>query len=467
MSMSSPGDGNSGSISFLQYLLPALESGDYTLTATQAIEVLGQGESLQATQSFVVKGLRYQLDDSGVNSVFPPPGSQGEFGNVLPHVVLTDPTLPWQRSPAAQSARQVGAAARRADAGAPVPGWLALLLFDEEDPPPKPQTKTIADLASDGHVFFPPRTAEYGEKPADPVTVIDVPAGLYARITPSLADLTWLAHTRLTEVGAKATAGDTPPPPGYAVVFGNRLPAAGRTSTAFLVCLEGFGPYLPTDDGVAPPAVPAQATAVRLVVLRTWTFSAIQLKQSFQGILEAVDLNPASLRLPVTPSPSGEADPAVARAFGLGYTAMNHSLRDGGDTVSWYRGPLLPLGGTAPPPTQSQASDQLLRYDPDDGMFDVTYAAAWELGRLLALHDRSYATALFRWKLTATQEAAAQLEEEIVDQILPPLAAGQADDADLASMPPMHRRLARVIRDVVGPAAQRIAERGGTEPGGE
>ena len=90
MSAVSTGSDNSGSISFLQYLLPALESGDYTLTATQAIDVLGQGESLQATQSFFVKGLRYQLDDGGVDSVFPPSGSQGEFGNVLPHVGLTE-----------------------------------------------------------------------------------------------------------------------------------------------------------------------------------------------------------------------------------------------------------------------------------------------------------------------------------------------------------------------------------------
>jgi hypothetical protein len=465
--MSIASDGNQGAVSFVQYLLPALESGDFTLTATQAISVLGQGESLRATQSFFVKGLRYQLDDTGVDSVFPPPGSQGEFGNVLPHVVLTDPTLPWQRSPDAQSARQLDGAARRDGAaeGAPVPSWLALLLFDEEDPPPRPQSKTVADLVSDGSTFFPPRTAEYGEKPTDPVTVIDVPVGRYAQVTPSLADLTWLAHTRLSEPAAKAATSDSPPSPEFAVVVGNRLPTAGRTSTVFLVSLEGFGPYLPAGDGVTPPAVPAQATAVRLVVLRTWTFSAIQLKQSFQGILEALDMSPASLRLPQARSSSGAADQEVSQAFGMGYTAMNHSLRDGSATVSWYRGPLLPLGVSVPPFSPAQASDQLLRYDPGNGMFDVTYAAAWELGRLLALHDRAYATALFRWKLTVTQQAAAQLEDEIVDQMLPPpqddRVSDHAGDDPLASMPPMHRRLARVIRDVVGPAARRVAENGG------
>ena len=453
-----------GSVSFVQYLLPALESGDFTLTATQAVSVLGQGESLQATQSFFVKGLRYQLGDSGVDSVFPPSGAQGEFGNVLAHVVLTDPTLPWQRSPDAQSARQVDGAARRAAAprGAPVPSWLALLLFDESDPPPKPQAKTIADLKSDDDVFFPPRTGEYGEQPADPVTVIDVPLGMYAQITPSLADLTWLAHTRLAEPGAKPAARDAPPSAEFAVVFGNRLPTTGRTSTAFLVSLEGFGPYLPSDDGVLPQTIPMETAAVRLVVLRNWTFSAIQLEQTFQGVLEAVNLDPAVLQLPVRPSPSGDAGPVVAQAFGMGYTALDHALRDGSPTVSWYRGPLLPLGVTTAPLAPAQASDELLRYDPDSGLLDVSYAAAWELGRLLALHDRAYATALYRWKLTVTQQAAAQLEEEIVDQTLPPVSGDQAgNQADaLAGLPPMHRRLTRVIKDVVGPAAERIAGRG-------
>jgi hypothetical protein len=450
--MSTSGDGDQPFISFVQYLQPTLKSGQFTVTATQDISVSGQSESLQATRSFVVKGIRYQLDDGGVDSIYPPSGHQGEFGNVLPHVVLTDPTLPWQRSPTTQSPLLV----RRegVPAGDPVPSWLALLLFDEQDPPPRPQSKTIADLASGNGTFFPPRTGEYGEKHADPVTVIDVPVGLYAQITPSLADLTWLAHTRLAEATAKATVRDAPPSSEFAVVFGNRLPMPGRTSTAFLVCLEGFGPYLPSDDGVAPRTIPAQTTAVRLVVLRTWTFSAIQLQQSFQEILTGT--KPAPLQLRADSPPPGDA---VSRAFGLGYTAMNHGLRDGSSTVSWYRGPLLPLGVTVPPVTQSQASDQLLRYDPGSGMFDVSYAAAWQLGRLLALHDRAYATALFRWKLTVYQQAAAQLEEEIVDQMLPPLRSDQVES--LASLPPMHRRLVRAIRDVVGPAAERITERGG------
>jgi hypothetical protein len=466
--MSASGQADQGSMSFIQYQLPGLQSAAYTLTATQVISVQGQGDTFRATQPLFVTGVRYQLDDPGVDSVFPPSGSQGEFGNVLPHVVLTDSTLPWQRSPVTQSALDVDLAARRAEAtaGKPAPSWLALLLFDESDPPPKPQSRTIADLVSGNGVFHPPRAPEYGEQPTDPVTVIDVRADQFAQITPSLADLNWLAHTRLVTAAAKATtraAGDPPSSQELALVFGSRLPVAGQASTVYLVSLEGFGPYLPSDNGAASGAIPAGTASVRLAVLRSWTFAAIGSQQSFQGLLEALDMTPASLQLPVTPTPeptgTGDADATVAQAFGLGYTAMNHGLRDGSSTVSWYRGPLLPLGVTVPALTASQASDELLRYDPGSGMFDVTYAAAWELGRLMALRDRAFATALYRWRLTVTQQAAAQLEEEIVDQLLPPLPGNQAEDDP--AMPPAHRRLARVIRDVVGPAADRIAGSGG------
>jgi hypothetical protein len=215
-----------------------------------------------------------------------------------------------------------------------VPSWLALLLFDEEDPPPQPQAKVIADLVSDAHVFVPPRTAEYGEKPSDPVTVIDVPVGLYAQITPSLADLKWLAHCRLVEPTAKVTAEEAASPTELAVVVGSRLPATGRVSTVFLISLEGFGPYLPDENGVAPATLPATATAVRLVVLRSWAFSAIQLNQNFKGIVQALDTTPSSLQRPARAGSSDAVDPVVQQAFGLGYRPSPSRRRRSSRTTS-------------------------------------------------------------------------------------------------------------------------------------
>jgi len=45
-----------------------------------------------------------------------------------------------------------------------------------------------------------------------------------------------------------------------------------------------------------------------------------------------------------------------------------------------------------------RSADQLIRYNPANGMFDVSYATAWELGRLLTLQNAKVAVSLLDWK---------------------------------------------------------------------
>jgi hypothetical protein len=54
----------------------------------------------------------------------------------------------------------------------------------------------------------------------------------------------------------------------------------------------------------------------------------------------------------------------------------------------------------------ARTADALVRYDPDLSMFDVSYSAAWELGRLLALQDKDFSTSLYQWKRERAQGAA-------------------------------------------------------------
>ncbi|HEX2094725.1 MAG TPA: hypothetical protein VHG28_20140, partial [Longimicrobiaceae bacterium] len=194
--------------------------------------------------------------------------------------------------------------------------------------------------------------------------------------------------------------------------------------------------------------------AVRLVVLHQWTFGSVDLEQTFQGLLTAVDVSPSGIQLPVDSLSSGdvEADAAVADAFGLGYTAMDHALVDGDATVSWYRGPLLPLGTPRFVDPPYVAASPLLRYDPTTGMFDVSYAAAWELGRLLALRDNAYATALYRWKLTQAQSTVNALEAALLDETLAGVAGVAAGAGDAR-----RTRFVAAAAGVAGPAAARIS----------
>jgi predicted aconitase with swiveling domain len=95
-------------------------------------------------------------------------------------------------------------------------------------------------------------------------------------------------------------------------------------------------------------------------------------------------------------APVPAANGAVQTALKLGYAPLPHNLRQGSRTVSWYRGPLVPVPDVARTVDKIFVNaDAALQYDKDTGLFDVSYAAAWQLGRLLALQAPEFAWALF------------------------------------------------------------------------
>ena len=109
------------------------------------------------------------------------------------------------------------------------------------------------------------------------------------------------------------------------------------------------------------------------------------------------------------------SNPTVAAALNMGFVPLNETLRDAGKTVSWYRGPCAPYQNTEPAPTLPlSSSDQALLFDPTTGMFDTSYAAAWSLGRQLALQDTAFATALYRWKADLTAAIVNAVEAEFL-----------------------------------------------------
>jgi hypothetical protein len=124
------------------------------------------------------------------------------------------------------------------------------------------------------------------------------------------------------------------------------------------------------------------------------------------GRLYTYHLDPDSsstLRLPAI----GDSDTARATEeyLKMGCVPLPHSMRQGNRSVSWYHGPLTPGRNTAEDHIvlPIRTADELVRYNKTYGMFDVSYAAAWELGRLLALQSKSFSVALYRWKRTHTR----------------------------------------------------------------
>ncbi|WP_424094385.1 hypothetical protein [Moorena producens] len=335
--------------------------------------------------------------------------------------------------------------------------WLALLLFEEEEKP-EPQVITLQDLKNT-HSYpakFPDFELESGQHEDDKVTVIDSKKSLLDKILPTKADLDYLAHVRQGTDKDGKLVGDE-----LAVIIGNRLPKKGSISTVHLVSIEGrynnnrFNFQGAGDDDTIRlvslkswrfACVDEKQSFKRLLthlnrgeflfsinnlelildlnsrktenltpkfVQQNIALSNPTIQVDEEGILwriidednqqysiektgDRLDIyrrESSILRLPKVDN--AEADEYLS----MGYLPLPHFLRQGGKTFSWYHSPLI----TGNNPTNNitlpiRAADELVRYNPNNGMFDISYAAAWELGRLLALQSKNFSISLYHWK---------------------------------------------------------------------
>ena len=364
MTTSTTSESNSSErITFIPYLQPPLTSGEYEIRVDQTVSFAPQ--PFTAKRSFYVASERIGLTPSTVSTMFPPQGSLGDHSNVLPHIILGRGSLPWERSPDGT---------RPGEAPTPL-SWL-LLLFDETEKP-VPQVISLRDLHN-GEAYFPEIQLESPQKPEDQVTVIDVQRRLLEGIMPGYDDLQYLAHVRRVD-------GDE-----SAVIVGNRLPRPGSTSTVHLVSVEGR--YDPQERTFDFGAHTGPTDLVRMVSLASWRFACIDESQTFAHMVRQLAQDAGPFRLSQSPTSPAEA------FLEQGFIPARHMLRQGGRTIAWYRGPFAtgPVADEVELPVHT--SDSLLRYYEDVGMFDVGYAAAWELGRLLALQSSAFSTALYEWK---------------------------------------------------------------------
>ena len=387
---------------------PALEDGDYTLTIKQTLTGVPGAPVFSRQQEVSVLGPRFTLDPQDIHSFFPPEGSLGQYSNVLPHVMLDRCSLPWERS-----AKKTAT---------PPPPWLALLVLDESE---LNQTGTTSDpakaavfsstLEAMGYPTGGPNlpwtitlpagctgwmptglASEFGDlssgKKGTPVSLLRVPWALSEVLLPTAADLPYTVHARQSVTAAPAGAAqvNVAAEP-FSAVLATRLPAAGNKTSVFLVSLEGHYEATPT----TPPA------ARVFFVLATWHFACLSATHDFAGLLKNADCGPFCL-------PSAGLNTQTARdQIDSGFVGLPHLMRQGNRSASWYRGPLLPgapVDSVALPGGDAiKNADELVHFDRKSGLLDVTYAAAWELGRLLMLSDRRASLDLSHWKEAHSQ----------------------------------------------------------------
>ncbi len=401
---------NPGEIQFLDNFVPTLDPGQYTVTVAQALALdptasgtppadfppPGYSSSLTMT----VGGAGLALQPSDIYSIYPPDKSEADYTQVLPHIVLRTRTVPWEVQLDTTSAT--------------VP-WMALMIFADGDIITT-QTLPLAQAQQTPSGTLAPQVpAGEAANTTAPVTVIDISGATFSSLAPRLSEVPFLAHCRQVNVVNKEDGLSTG---WFAAIIANRFPvvpqgAAKARLTAHLVSIYGLDPYLTSPT----PQLPSTVTNVRLLSLANWSFTCDQANGlDFRALMTNLAVPPAGtaagdssyllLKLPTNAAASGSGtvnfNDAIHQAVGStlanGYVPVPYRTRQGDAVTAWYRGPLCPTPTPRLKLDPITIGGEAMTYDQASGMFDQSYAVAWETGRLLALSDRAFATNLLEWR---------------------------------------------------------------------
>jgi hypothetical protein len=398
----------SGSITFYDSSQAPLKAAKYQLTVNQTVDLGPEGDNppdYEATQVLQVTAPQFNIEPSDLQSVFPPGNHAGNFAEVLPHVVLTQ-DLPW--------ARPI------------VPGdiedntpWLALLVVhgSESGKVTGPSTLTVAELVNSANKTVVPSLGDLTpEELKQAVQVMKVDLKYFLSISPKLEDLNMLTHVRDVDTSGKVTGLAN----GFwSLVVANRMPASSKTSaqdnTVYLVSVEGHSQHL------AGSAVTGDI--INLAVLAQWRFTVSEFPGDFLSLLQNIKHTgqnqvlrmPSSITPGATVSDSTDAEQIAQEALGLGFVPTEAQLLEGEQTTAWVRGVLTPWPNRQDPLKTTYAiSDHAIRYDPKNGLFDFSYAAAWQVGRLLALSDTTFVQQMQAWRQQQAKSHQATVEDQLI-----------------------------------------------------
>lgn len=477
-----------GEMVLYDYIRPALLAGEYRMRVSTDVTISGTPQPLPGEDFFFdVEGPRFALAPSEVAGVFPPRGGHGPFDSALPHVALGRRTLPWERA--------LGDAYTAGPGETPYP-FLALVLLETAECTLK-RNMPLTDIVP-ADVY-----QRLGRPQGVRCDAVEADADLLHAILPMPDELRLLTHVRQVNVDDRElAAGDSD---GYfAVVMGNRIPAAGKAYTACLVSVEERTDLLPTVDApeiftgievvdevprvyeaaasslgtsvtpkdadrvlrggtassafvaglggtgtqhgsavaafagttsssvstsagtaalevgtvqqVGRTSVTTRAAAAgwailhppaRLVLLHSWTFQC-EGDGTFRQLMQGLDVGMA-----------GDVDPATKlQVTDTGHIAIDVVDRLGAPEQSWYRGPFAPQPVSRDPLGPYHSADQARRVVAETGAENISYASAFEVGRLLAAADARLAQELMRWRRTAFRSSARQTSVSLLAQAM-------------------------------------------------
>jgi hypothetical protein len=394
-----------GSFRLRSSVTPTLTAGRYQVRLQQT--VTGGGVIAPVTRHIEVTAPQWALPATDVQSVYPPPNSEGAYGTRLAQIALQRRSLPWERE-----------VTRSDPLGRP---WLALVLLTDTEAvlrTGRPVTEAVPpELHADLGVSAASGTCDY----------IETSPAVVKQVFPRPDELALLCHVREVSLQDTELAGSDEDGQ-LAVVVCARLPRPlgpreKLAYGAYLVSLEHRLDALPPKTGTPEPDLgpvqvePVGERTVRFPVLARWRFTAAG-EGDFQSLVRGLKMGSLGTTQggcpPVAPS---------------GHLVIAHRTRRGEDTAAWYRGPLTPREVVRRPAGQPLFAADQARAIATDGMEDLSEAAAFELGRLLAMSDPRFLAELLAWRresmAAATVAATLPLVPGITELGIDPSQAGQ------------------------------------------
>ncbi|KAH7258881.1 uncharacterized protein BKA55DRAFT_561732 [Fusarium redolens] len=439
-----------GQAQFLSSFKPSLVPGDYRVTVKQEV-VYPEGEQsreLKTDKTFTVKGpSQYQLPAGSIHSVYPAEGDAVP-SKVLPQVTLSDSHLPWELSPDDNDER-----ANKHVNGSLIP-WLALLVFTEDEikklppmsaqPSPSPtlsvrlSKKQLRELSSSS-CRIPLSQQELQDNPDEGINTIFVNSSAFqayfsrqmgeGEVEPAIARYSYLSHIRRSRsTKAQDATTDT-----FGIVLGHRSGPlevkSSVTAYAHLVSLMG----------VSNLQMPEESDLTALVSLYSWSFTWTEGHDAeIASVIKTLADNVRPLRRAVEPS----TDPWLKRRMESGYTLVKHRLQTGEQTASMFRGPLVPFQPRGDELENAEAAGHgsgLQIVDRTTGIVDITYSAAWSLGRSLAIENSSFTMAISALRAKITQVYRTSLPSGFME--------GDASETASRELPDWYQKLQKISQN--------------------
>ncbi|KAK6338563.1 hypothetical protein TWF730_002626 [Orbilia blumenaviensis] len=440
---------------------PGVKAGPHVVEITQTIAEIENDPSTiirSTTQKFTALGPKFALPNDGIYSVFPPQGHTGR-PEVLPHLVTNDATLPWERQVRFKKPTDD---MDKKDTLNTVP-WIACLVFTKDE-------LALSDTELKGDNSFFNNTSVKGsvaanetlgfempladilkidkEQVARPFTTIkdatetttqviflkpELFNSLFStydkngNIVPStetdISKYKYLAHVRRLNTQGMADADaydeDEILDREFGIVVSHRAgPLTINEPTqvfVHIVSLEEIEDISPFP--VLPSSDPSKSKRVAMISLYSWTYmclpaNSLNVADAFTRVGDSC----AMLR-PIVPNlknaDESDIQSRLLQRVNDGYSMIRYRVQTGETTVAFNRSPLTPtVVAQYDWDLCSTSGSSVLILDQKLGIMDVTYSAAWNLGKTLAMADHAYSSALSRTRKLILQLAtpAAQLK---------------------------------------------------------